>query len=495
MPQGGLKLALETGRPAGLDQWTRTSASPRLRLAVAVGMVVFATVWLLHLDFTSLVPPVDDLEQLTWARSVEWGYYKHPPLPTWLVWPALHVFGWSAWVVYVTGAAMTAATFWILWRLLAKLRGEPYALVALLAAACITYYNGRLNYFNHDVVLLLANAACAALAWQAFATRRLRWWLVLGLVVGLGALAKYQVAVTVASILVFAAHQRAWEQPVHRRGCLLAAGVAFAVFAPHLAWLGAHGWPPLRYAMESSLGVHLGLLARWTDSLSWLLDQLLNRALPAWLLLGAAAATARRVTTSPSTARHTSAEGRAARALLLSWGIVPLLFMPAVGVLFGADLPKHWRTPFLLFAVPAMMELTPRPWTKVSVGPAAVVAFIGIQGLLLLVSHLSSPMGLTALRRDQWQRFDARTAADSIGAPAREQLGGPIRFVSGPPAVAAALALQWPEAARVLIDGRLDRSPWIDEAQLRACGRVELVAPGSSAEGTPVGPALPDWQW
>jgi hypothetical protein len=114
---------------------------------------------------------------------------------------------------------------------------------------------------------------------------------------------------------------------------------------------------------------------------------------------------------------------------------------------------------------------------------------------LLLVSHLSSPMGLTALRRDQWQRFDARTAADSIGAPAREQLGGPIRFVSGPPAVAAALALQWPEAARVLIDGRLDRSPWIDEAQLRACGRVELVAPGSSAEGTPVGPALPDWQW
>src|SRR5256885_10565865 len=24
----------------------------------------------------------DNLEQLTWVHSLEWGYYKHPPLPT-----------------------------------------------------------------------------------------------------------------------------------------------------------------------------------------------------------------------------------------------------------------------------------------------------------------------------------------------------------------------------------------------------------------------------
>lgn len=140
--------------------------------------------------------------------TLEWGYYKHPPLPTWLLWLPV-IFGWSAGAVYAMGAATTLAALGIYWRLLARPRGEGHTFVALLAAACITYYNGRLNYYNHNVVLLLASTACAALAWQAFATRRLRWWAALGLALGMGALPKYQVAVTLCSGLAFAAHQRA----------------------------------------------------------------------------------------------------------------------------------------------------------------------------------------------------------------------------------------------------------------------------------------------
>ena len=35
----------------------------------------------------------DHFEQFVWAHSVEWGYHKHPPLPTWMLATVIAVFG------------------------------------------------------------------------------------------------------------------------------------------------------------------------------------------------------------------------------------------------------------------------------------------------------------------------------------------------------------------------------------------------------------------
>lgn len=467
------------------------------RRTVVIGMLLFAIVWLSQLALTSLSPPVDDLEQLTWVRSLEWGYYKHPPLPTWLLWLPVRIFGWSAGTVYAMGAATTLAALGIYWRLLARLRGEGHAFVALLATACITYYNGRLNYYNHNVVLLLASTACAALAWQAFATRRLRWWAALGLALGLGALAKYEVAVTLCSVLAFASHQRAWRDPVHRRGAVLAGLIALAIFAPHVEWLRSHDFGPVRYALSSSLAANFAAKVRAAESMHWLIDQLLNRALPALLLLLWVARLARRPGSAAASPLQPSGrdECTRARALLLAWGGVPLLFMPLIGLATGADLQLHWGTPFLLFAVPAAMELAPRvPWSRAE--PKAVMgAFIVIQALLLTLSVLTSPRGPRALRANHWRNVDSQGIADALAVPARAALGGPVRVIVGPASLAGAIALRLPERPLVLIDGRADRSPWVGPGLLAACGAVELGETSRLRGGVAVGPALAGWSW
>jgi 4-amino-4-deoxy-L-arabinose transferase-like glycosyltransferase len=464
---------------------------------VAIGLSVFAVVWLSALAFDSLAPPMDTIEQLTWVRSLEWGYYKHPPLPTWLIWLPVQWFGPSAWVAYVAGAGCTLGALGLMWRLLAKLRGHRHATLALLAALCITYYSSRLDCYNHEVVLMLMSSASAVACWHAFATRRLRWWIGLGVAIGLGALAKYQIAVTVASVLVFAAHQRAWCDPQHRRGAVLACLVALAIFAPHAAWLATHDLGPIRYAVESSLGARLDAVDRLGKSAHWLLDQLFNRALPAWLLLciaarsGASAA----FTTAAKALPPLAEGGDAAKALLLSWGLVPLLFMPLAGLLAGADLQLHWGTPFLLFAVPALMELRPRAtWHRIA-WPNAVAAFVIIQALLLAASHVTSPRGLQGLGARQWRTFDAADLAERVSAAARHELGGPIRIVSGPAAAAGALALQLDEKPLVLIDGRLDRSPWLRSDLLARCGALQLGATQALPAGHVLGTAFHGLAW
>lgn len=462
---------------------------------IALGLLLFALVWLAMLGATVLAPPTDDIEQLTWVRSLEWGYYKHPPLPTWLLWLPVRVFGLSAGVAYALGAACTLAAMGLLWNLVARLRGATHASVALLAALCITYYNGRLHYYNHNVLLLLLSSACAWLCWQAFATRRLRWWIALGVALGLGALTKYQIAVTAASVLAFAVHQRAWRDPLHRQGALLACLIALAMFVPHLEWLVDHDFAPISYALESSLDARVEPASRIVGSAIWLADQLLNRALPALLLLIAVARQRGTGAQTPPSRQKTPRDHDAARALLLAWGLVPLAFIVLVGLLGGAELQLQWGTPFLLFVVPAAMEIWPRAaWQRADLS-RALAAFLVIQVLLLSLNVVTSPRGVAALRTHHWQNFDSAALAARVAGTARAELGGPVRLVIGTASVAGALALRLPERPRVLIDGRHDRSPWVSLDLLQKCGAVQVGPLGSLADARSLGPAFPGMVW
>ena len=230
-------------------------------------LLMFGAVWLAHLSYTSLSPPTDNIEQLTWVSALEGGYYKHPPLPTWLFWMPVQLFGMTAWTSYVVGATCTLGTMAMLWRLLCDMRGWRHATLALLAVLCITYYNGRLYYYNHNVVLMVFVTASAYCCWKARLTGRIGWWVALGLAIGLGALAKYQIAVTVACVLVLWLTQRGWRDPRQRLGLLLSSLVALLVFSPHIAWLRSHDFGPISYAIESSLGAHLDPSTRAGESL------------------------------------------------------------------------------------------------------------------------------------------------------------------------------------------------------------------------------------
>lgn len=491
--------AATTATLAPIPEW---SAWPGARLSpaalVGVILVMFGIVWLAMLSYTSLSPPTDNIEQLTWIGSLEGGYYKHPPLPTWLFWLPAKLFGATALTSYVAGAACTLSAIALLWRLLSGMRSSRYATLALLAVLCIAYYNGRLYYYNHNVVLMWFVTASAALCWKAHSTRQLRWWVGLGAALGLGALAKYQIVVTVACVLAFWLHQHGWRDPVARIGLLLAALISLLLFVPHLQWLRDHDFAPIHYALDSSLGVHLAPSVRWGESFHWLADQVLNRAAPAWMLLGWAIYVQRggAVPTPQDTQASKTSADKSSRALLLIWGIVPLLFMPLVGLIAGADLQLQWGTPFLLFAVPAAMEISSRwvAWSRHGLKPA-LKAFVVIQSLLLLVSHLTSPRGPLALQDHHWRTFDGAALAGAVAPRARAALGGRICVVSGPGALAGAMSLELPERPSVLIDGRYDRSPWVDKRVVETCGAVELSEGVALLGSQSVGTSFPGLSW
>jgi 4-amino-4-deoxy-L-arabinose transferase-like glycosyltransferase len=467
-------------------------------LLIGLGLLTFGVVWLSLLAYASLAPPVDNIEQLTWVRSLEWGYYKHPPLPTFLLWLPTKLLGLSAGTSYLVGATVTLTAVGLLWRLLVPLRGRTYATLALLAALCITFYNGRLYYYNHNVVLMLMVVASAACCWRAFDQRRLVWWVCTGIVLGLGALTKYQIAVTATSLACFWVSQRAWRDPVHVRGLGLAALSALLIFLPHLLWLRDHAFGPIHYAIESSLGASLGASERLWNAVHWEADALLNRALPAVVfLLACGYAVHRRSNASPRpNVCTTPTNADPAKALILCWGLVPLIFMPLVGITFGSDLQLQWGTPFLAFVAPSLMELKAAAfWNRVHL-PFALKLFVPIQVLLLLINYLTSPLGVQAFKDTHWRNFPSERLAKQVAEPARGRLGRPVSIVVGPPEESGALALLLPEHPLILIDGRYEWCPWVPRKLLADCGGVQIIrAPKPPRGYSALGPRFPGLHW
>ncbi|WP_454694080.1 ArnT family glycosyltransferase [Achromobacter aegrifaciens] len=462
---------------------------------IGAGMAVFALAWLTLLDRAALAPPTDNIEQLTWVRSLEWGYYKHPPLPTWLLWPAVQLLGCSAWTSYIVGALCTLGAFALLWRWLRDMRGSGYARAALLAGLCITFYNGRLHFYNHEIVLIPLAVGCAVACWKAWTTRRIGWWIALGVCLGLGALSKYQSAVAGAAVLVFWLSQGGWRDPMHRYGLQVAALTALAVFAPHLCWLAYNDFEPLNYAMASSLAAGLPWSTRLAEVARWWGDQLLNRAMPAWVLLGAWWWLARG--RGGACAAQSAARPRdAGRAILLSFGFTPLVFVSVMTIASGSHVQLHWGTPYLLFAVPAVMELA-RGGAWECVRPRdGVLVFVLVQSLLMARVELTSPGGAGLARKtSDWRYFDSRALADALHGPAKAELGGPVRLISGPPAEAGALALRLPEQPLVLIDGQLRFSPWVPKDMATACGALELELKAPGPGFVAVGRDFPGLYW
>ena len=452
-------------------------------------LCIYAIIWLTQLSHISLSPPVDNLEQLTWMRSLEWGYYKHPPAPTWLLAGLVSVLGWSAMTSYLLGASLTLLSMFFFWDVLRKLRGPHAALLCLLCALCITFYSNRLYYYNHNIVLMFCISASAWLFVKILEKEKLYLWFALAIIAALGMLSKYQfVLIGLVGVWLYIALEM-WRNPVHRKGMFLAVLVASLICLPHLYWLFTQDNTPINYAMKSSLGAQMSASKRISWSVLWLLDLVFNRCAPAILLVVITYFWTRKYKVN-----HQEQDRPYAKLFLLSWGSIPVLAMVLMGLIGGVDLQLQWGTAFALWLVPIIVyvfRIKEESLFKGNVLFKVSVFFIFIQIILLTISYQTSPFGRKPSHH--WSEFDSAALAKEVAEPARQAIGGPIRIIAGPRAASAAIALLMPEQPKILISNDLTISPWIKPEELNQAGVIELWAPNTGPSDLKRGPS--GWGW
>ncbi|WP_315835095.1 glycosyltransferase family 39 protein [Bradyrhizobium prioriisuperbiae] len=310
--------------------------------AIPALLIGFVAIWMAFLLIAYINADLhpDILETWSIGRTFEWGNPKHPPLMGWVARLWSTVFPLTDWSFQLLAMVNAAFALWSVDLITRRfVRGDKRVIVLLLLML-LPAYQFHAQRFNANSILLAAWPLATYCFLRSFETRAFGWSVAAGLCAALAMLGKhYSVFLVAGFVLAAIAHpqRRAYFASL---APWVSALVGLAVLAPHLYWLAAHDFAPMKYAMTAHGGRSLPSAVH--ESGMFTLTLLAYFALPAvtWLLmirtnLRAYASNLRRI--------------EPGLLLLLLVFIGSILFPAVACITIGTDLPALWNLQGLFF--------------------------------------------------------------------------------------------------------------------------------------------------
>jgi len=182
----------------------------------------------------------DELQFLSDARHLDWGFVAYPPLTPFLEHISLVAFGLSMVGLRLFSVIAQAAVIVVTGLMARELgAGRVAQVTAALAVVLspLSLFNGtEFQYTSFDYLWWVLIAYCTV---RLLKSENPRWWLAIGAVVGLGLLTKYSIIFSIAGILGGAVLTDARR---YLKSGWFWGGIALAllIFLPNFLWLVQH---------------------------------------------------------------------------------------------------------------------------------------------------------------------------------------------------------------------------------------------------------------
>jgi len=452
--------------------WTELSWVVLLYLA---GMVLL---WTVLCAVSHRAPDLDGMEELVWASSFEFGYTKHPPLPSWFMYALTSIFGKPVWLAFFAGQLVSALGLWFVWRLGCEFTTPRKALIAMLMVSVITYFSLRGTIYNHNTAQLWSIAACTWFFYRALRYGRTGSWLWLGAVAGLALLTKYSAVIQFGVFFVFLLVHGHWRDPKVQRGLLQGAVVFLVVISPHVYWLIDNHFAPFHYldkSVEASsyLEVLTGILDFTVDQLARISPMLL-----VWLGLYV---WNRRRPLPEADQKYAAGLSRWDRSFLLWVGLGPYVGTVLMSALLGTRLGASWATTFfILYGFFAFWWLS---------GPTRDI--LRRTAVLVITVQVLMAVGY-AVARGPLAHYTGRTSRSTFPGPdialRMQQVwqshvpGAPLRLVASDTWFGGNVAINLEPAAEVFINASYADSPWLQPDTALDCGVLIAFSPTTRSQ-------------
>jgi hypothetical protein len=434
--------------------------------ALAAILLLHAAVWtaLPTLLYPNL--PLDLIEALTYGREWQLGYDKLPPLPWWLVESTYRLAGHD-FAYYLLAQLAVVAALWLIWLTARPLTSPFGALAAVLIVDGLHFFNYTSAKFNHDVIQLPFWALAGFAFHRALRGGAIAHWLLLGVAIGMSLWAKYFVLVLAVPLALFVLFDRDARKTLATPGPYVAAAVALVTMAPHIVWLVQNDFLPFTYAEHRALPSR-GLIDHIWHPLQFAISQAFF-LIPSLLI-----ALPLRFPRQGTDARPAAAFDLRIVACLAFGPIATVLALSAIS---GRGTVAMWGYPLWLFLglwlvlaarhVFDEARLTRMVCIWAAVFVCLALAFVANYGVLPNYDH-----------RYRAVFFPGRELGQELSRRYRAVTGRPIVYVIGSMWDGGNIAHYSPDHPRVLIDGKPDRAPWIDLADLRTKGALVVWTVG-----------------
>ena len=218
---------------------------------------VFIIFLLLHVALWSLLPlireilPIDAMECIYWGSLLDFGTNKHPPLAAWLAYFVYNIFK-SDFSIYLLGQISVLFGFIYLYKLGCIFFDKTKAILSvMIMEACFAYtYMGIYDGFNPNFLLLAFLPTITYYFYKATHQTNIKYWILLGIFVGLSFLAKYQTLMLFIPLFLYLLITKNGREQFKKKGFYLSAAIGFLLILPHLVWLYKNNFFSFYYFLQ-----------------------------------------------------------------------------------------------------------------------------------------------------------------------------------------------------------------------------------------------------
>jgi hypothetical protein len=199
----------------------------------------------------------NDVQEALAAQGWAWGYHpRNPPLHTWLLMGSYSLFGVGLFAHVILKYALLGATYTFAYLSGRRLLSTPQlALMATLSVSSLTPFAWTVHTaLTHTLLLATIIFATTWAAVRLTTYRRVLDYAVLGVVIGLGLLAKYSYPLFLLPLLAAMLCQAEFRRVVLHPAFLITLAIAGALFAPHGAWMATTRFDFVEFLTEKQRG-------------------------------------------------------------------------------------------------------------------------------------------------------------------------------------------------------------------------------------------------
>ncbi len=419
--------------------------------------------WSLLAMISQRAPHWDNMEELVWAQSFQWGYYKHPPFSTWWVHFWVFLFGRSFWITYIAGMVNVALMLLIVWRIALMVATPARALIAVVLTSLIFYHSVNGIVADQNTIQLMP---VALLLWMMLlGVREGKWWqwALAGVAATMCVLTKYSAAIWFAVIGAWVLLEPRVRNTRAVVGLVLAVVVSIVLLVPHIHWLVTENYPTFQYAnyQVSSESNHLTRLWRF------LLAQF-SRVAPVLIAVGVIRYTLRRDPVVPAVV-----VGYPESRFVTMMAFGPMVLTSLMGVAL-VSLHSNWAAAFfVLFGVYALRWL-PEVDTQKLVKTALVVA-LSIDVLMAAGVALSSGVLVDMIKRTARSNFPSVQLATQTDKIWDDRMSIPMKVVVAEEWMGGVLSVKSKYQPMVFLNAEPNETPWLRPEIVDQCGAFVLV--------------------
>lgn len=431
---------------------------------------IYLAAWTLLVGLLPLSMYKDSVEEVVWSHTWQWGYYKHPPLPSILMAGLKHLFGGSSmWLTIFAAQGCNVIALIYVWLLAKQVLPNRLAIVAVLITSLIGYHNFRAVVFDHNTVSLPVTAATWYYFYRAMRQpERTLGWVILGIAAGLAMLTKYSAILVLASIFVAVIWQGRWSNFALIRGLLVSILAFSVVIYPNVIWLINHDWQPFTY-LTYELNIPESRLTIFRQFMGGQVFRLWYVFVAIWLL-SRKSPSKQMIADSPEFHNRTSDWHF---LLIILWTPLVLALLPLL--INGSFLSRNWVSAFFLPAGIVLVkclfnqhdekQLLKNTWA-VTWSIQCVVLFI-----FLVVSVFYPAVSGDIVRTN----FPAQQFAKKATRVWQEHQQQPLRIVIADTWLGGNVLLHTRPEPTLLMDNNTAISPWVHRQDIASCGALVLT--------------------